>query len=125
MLPPKILIFLYNSPRPDLFNVLLALYSLTNLSNIPLINILLFGVLYSLAISKYSLMVTLTGIEGKYKNSQIAILSKSASKSAILSVSQFGVFPSISCWIFSSFNTVFLNNKLANSLSSTSLNNAG
>ena len=49
----------------------LCFISLEITSKIPLINLLLFGVAYSLAISKYSLMVTLEGIDGKYKNSEI------------------------------------------------------
>ena len=36
-------------------------------------NIALFGVAYSFEISKYSLIVALTGIEGKYNSSEIAI----------------------------------------------------
>ena len=66
----------YINPRPTLFKVPATSYSLTNLSNIPLIKILLFGVEYSLAISKYSLIVTFTGIDGKFFSSQIKFRRK-------------------------------------------------
>src|SRR5690606_2836768 len=51
---------------PDVFN------SDSTLSRIPLINVLLLGVLKTLEISIYSLIVTLTGIDEKLINSQIA-----------------------------------------------------
>ena len=47
--------------------------SFSKLSKTPLMNIALFGVAYSFEISKYSLIVALTGIEGKYNSSEIAI----------------------------------------------------
>ena len=57
---------------------------------------LLFGVEYSLDISKYSLIVTLVGIEEKCNNSHIAIFSNTISSDAIRSLSQLLVFPEIS-----------------------------
>ncbi len=84
----------YIKPRPTFTNFLLSVNSFTRLSKIPLIKILLLGVEYSFAISKYSFKVTFTGIDGNFKNSQIAIFNIMVSTSAIRSLSQFGVLSS-------------------------------
>src|SRR6476620_12685215 len=84
---------------------------------------LLLEVEYSLAISRYSLMVTLVGIEGNFKNSQIAIFKIIVSISAIRSLSQFGVLSTYCLDNSFSFRTVFLKRFKTNSLSSVSLFN--
>src|SRR5690606_39436585 len=116
---------IYTKPLPILFNVPVSSYSLTNLSKIPLINTLLFGVEYSLAISRYSLIVTLTGMDGKFLSSQMAICNNTKSTLAIRSESQFWVFCSISLFKDVLLSMVFLNKSIANCLSSESLYNLG
>ena len=111
----------YMSPLPIFFIFWRSVSSLTILSNIPLMNKLLFGVEYSLDISRYSLMVALTGIDGKFKNSVIPIFNMIISRSAIRSLSQFGVLPSISFTSFSSLRITFRNNWIAKSRSSSFL----
>src|SRR5690606_31144057 len=76
---------------------------------------------YSFAISKYSLIVTFTGIEGKFFSSQTPIFKRIVSTSAILSTSQLLV---LSWYVFPNsekLRIVFLNNCLAKSLSSSYL----
>src|SRR5690606_17660467 len=98
----------YNNPLPTFRDLFSSWYLFTKPSRIPLINILLFGVEYSLAISIYSLIVTLNGIEGNFKNSQIAIFKIIVSISAIRSLSQLGVLSIYSTSRILSFKTVFL-----------------
>src|SRR5690606_40620432 len=73
----------------------------------PLMKILLLGVEYSLAISRYSFRVTLAGMEGKLSNSQMAIFRMIESISAIRSLSQLGVLPSISFSHWASLSRAF------------------
>src|SRR5574343_920015 len=96
----------YIKPLPVFLILFSAWNSLTKLSKIPLIKILLFGVEYSLAISRYSLMVTLIGIDGNFKNSHIAIFKMMVSISAIRSASQLGVLSIYSLANATSFKTV-------------------
>src|SRR5699024_7239373 len=101
-----ILFNFYNKPLPVFTKRSFFSNSFTKLSKIPLIKILLFGVEYSFAISKYSLIVTFAGIDGNFNNSQIAILRIIVSISAIRSTSQFGVLSIYSLDNSTSFNTV-------------------
>src|SRR5690606_34756401 len=109
----KLRIIFYNRPLPNLFNFPSSLYSRTNLSKTPFIKILLLGVEYSLAISKNSFMVTLSGMEGKFNSSQMAIFNNMASISAILSLSLLGVLPSISFSHLALFKRVLVKIRLA------------
>src|SRR5690606_34101695 len=116
---------IYTNPLPILFSFPASSYSLTNLSKIPLINTLLLGVEYSFAISRYSLMVTLTGMDGKFLISQMAICNNTKSTFAIRSESQFWVLTSLSLLSAVLLRSVFLHKSIANCLSSISLYNLG
>jgi len=80
------------NPLPTFFITLSAFNSYKILSKIPFINELLLGVLNSFDISRYSLIVTLTGIDVKLINSAIAIFINNVSIMAMRSGSQFWVF---------------------------------
>src|SRR5690606_28490807 len=100
----------YIKPRPVFFNFSLVWNSFTRLSRMPFMKMLLLGVEYSFAISRYSLIVTFTGIDGKRRNSQIAIFRIIVSISAMRSVSQFGVLSMYSFANSLSLSTVRRNN---------------
>src|SRR5690606_12703420 len=76
-------------PRPSLRIFPSSVSDFIRLSRIPLTKSLLFGVLYSLAISTYSSSVTLVGMVGKNINSVSAILIIMTSRTARRSISQF------------------------------------